>query len=73
LFNKGLDLWTLGPNVDGDGIGIYFLGFEINDQVPEKSIPSYAIGFFATSLTTMTIAIALTLKALKINGTTRVN
>jgi hypothetical protein len=74
LFNKGLDLWTLGPIDDGDGIGIYFLAFEINDQVPENSIPSYAIGFFAASLTTMIIAIALILKALlKMKGTTQVN
>jgi hypothetical protein len=74
LVNKGLDLWALGTNVDGNGIGIYFWGFEINDRVPEKSIPPYAIGFFAASLTTMTIAIALIRKALlKIKGNTPVN
>jgi hypothetical protein len=63
LVNKGLDLWSLRTNVDGNGIGIYFLGFEINDRVPEKSIPPYAIGFFAASLITMTIATALIRKA----------
>jgi hypothetical protein len=63
LVNKGLDLWSLRTNVDGNGIGIYFLGFEINDRVPEKSVPPYAIGFFAASITTMTIAIALIRKA----------
>jgi hypothetical protein len=74
LVNKGLDLWTLRTNVDGNGIGIYFLGFEINDRVPEKSIPPYAIGFFTASLTTMTIAIALIRKALlMIKGNTTVN
>jgi hypothetical protein len=71
LVTKGLDLWSLRTNVDGNGIGIYFLGFEINDRVPEKSIPPYAIGFFAASLTTMTIVIALIRKALlKIKGNT---
>jgi hypothetical protein len=73
LVNKGLDIWSLRTNVDGNGIGIYFLGFEINDRVPEKSIPPYAIGFFAASLTTMTITIALIRKALlKIKGSTPV-
>jgi hypothetical protein len=63
LVNKGLDLWSLRTNVDGNGIGIYFWGFEINDRVSEKSIQPYAIGFFAASLITMTIATALIRKA----------
>lgn len=46
FLQQGLDLWKLGTDVDGDGIGIHFLGFEINDSVPEASIPSYATGFF---------------------------
>ncbi|QHS21478.1 hypothetical protein GWK91_00235 [Virgibacillus sp. MSP4-1] len=49
FLNKGLDLWSLGSNVDGHGIGLYLLGFEINDRVPEESIPSYATGFFILS------------------------
>ncbi|MFD1738622.1 hypothetical protein ACFSCX_19040 [Bacillus salitolerans] len=49
LLNKGLDLRSLGTSVDGDGIGVYFLGFEINERVPEESIPSYAVGFFISS------------------------
>jgi hypothetical protein len=64
MVNKGLDLWSLGTNVDGDGIGIHFLGLEINDRVPEAKIPSYAIGFFVTSLITLLIAIALVRKTL---------
>jgi hypothetical protein len=68
MVNKGLDLWSLGTNVDGDGIGIHFLGLEINDRVPEAKIPSYAIGFFVTSLITLLIAIALVRNTfLKIN------
>ncbi|MBT2663228.1 hypothetical protein [Bacillus sp. ISL-45] len=49
LFNKGLDLRSLGTNVDGDGIGVYFFAIEINDRVPEERIPSYASGFFISS------------------------
>lgn len=59
MVNKGSDLWSLGTNVDGDGIGIHFLGVEINDRVPEANIPSYAIGFFVASFITVLIAIAL--------------
>lgn len=56
---KGVDLWSLGTNVDGDGIGIHFIGFEINDRVPKASIPVYAIGFLASSLVTLLIGIVL--------------
>lgn len=58
LLNKGLHLWSLGTNADGDGIGVHFLGFEIHDRVPEESIPSYAIGFFISSLIALIISIA---------------
>lgn len=57
--NKGLDLWSLGSNVDGDGIGLYFLGIEINDTVPEGSIPSYAIGFLISSLIALVTSLVL--------------
>jgi hypothetical protein len=59
MVNKGLDLWSLGTDVDGDGIGVYFLGLEINDRVPEANIPSYAIGFFVAIFITLVIALAL--------------
>lgn len=59
FFNKGLDLWSLGTNVDGDGIGVYFLVFEINDRVPEESIPTYTIGFYISSVVAFIISIAL--------------
>jgi hypothetical protein len=57
LFNKGLDLWSLGTNVDGDGIGVYFIAFEINDRVSEEKIPSYAIGFLISSFVAFIISI----------------
>ncbi|GAA0344355.1 hypothetical protein GCM10008967_38440 [Bacillus carboniphilus] len=59
FFNKGLELRALGANVDGDGIGVHFLAFEINDRVPEESIPSYAIGFFISSIVAIIISIIL--------------
>jgi hypothetical protein len=59
LINKGLDLKSIGTNVDGAGIGVHFLFFEINDRVPEKSIPSYANGFFVASIVTALAAILI--------------
>jgi hypothetical protein len=56
LLNEGLELWSFGTNVDGDGIGVYFFALEINDRVPEERIPSYAIGFFIWSLLAFIIA-----------------
>ncbi|MGM0878076.1 MAG: hypothetical protein ACQEWV_26005 [Bacillota bacterium] len=74
MVNKGFELWSLGTNVDGDGIGIHFLGLEINDRVPEASIPTYAIGFFVASLLTLFIAFALVRKTfLKIKGNSSVS
>lgn len=71
MVNKGLELWSLGTNVDGDGIGVYFLGFEINERVPEASIPAYAIGFFVASFITLLIALVLSGKAfLKVGDNT---
>lgn len=68
---KGLNLWSLGTNVDGDGIGIHLLGLEINDRVPEANIRTYAIGFFVASLITMLIAFSLVGKTfLKLKGNT---
>ncbi|MFC4323176.1 hypothetical protein [Litchfieldia salsa] len=69
MVNKGIDLWSLGTNVDGDGIGVHFLGLEINDRVPEANIPSYAIGFFVASFITLLIALTLVGKTfLKVKG-----
>lgn len=61
LINKGIELWSMGTNVDGAGIGIHFLGVEINDRVLEENIPSYAFGFFITSFITL-VASIITLK-----------
>lgn len=50
LFSTGVDLRSIGPTVDGAGIGVYFMFFEIDDRVPAHSIPMYANGFFVASL-----------------------
>lgn len=50
LIMKGFELWSLSKKVDGDGMGIYFLGIEINDQVHTSSITTYAIGFFCLGI-----------------------
>lgn len=57
LLNKGLDLRALGTNVDGDGIGVYFLTIEINDRVQEASIPAYANSFLTSSFAVFLISI----------------
>ncbi|MDR4888576.1 hypothetical protein RGU12_13765 [Fredinandcohnia sp. QZ13] len=59
LFLKGLELWSLGTNVNGDGIWVHFLGLEIDDRVPEKIIPVYSICFFIASLLTLLITFIL--------------
>lgn len=69
LFNKGLELWSLGTDVDGDGIGVHFFAMEINDRVPEESIPSYAIGFFISSF----IAFALSMLFIGMNLKLRIS
>jgi hypothetical protein len=65
LFNKGMDLRSLGTNVDGDGIGLYFLTLEINDKVQEASIPAYANGFFASSFVVFIISFLIVGMSLK--------
>ncbi|WLD92498.1 hypothetical protein [Alkalihalobacillus sp. AL-G] len=59
LAGKGLELRSLRTDVDGTGMGVYFLFIEINDSVPEKNIPSYAFGFFISSLISLLISFGL--------------
>ncbi|WP_202908628.1 hypothetical protein [Halalkalibacillus sediminis] len=68
LLNKGLDLWSIGSDVDGEGIGLYFLGIEINDRVPEESIPSYAVGFFISSLVVLILSATIVRTNLKLRN-----
>jgi hypothetical protein len=48
LFIKFIELRNVV--FDGDGIGIYLLGFEINDRVPNGQVITYANGFLIASL-----------------------
>ncbi|MDP5276283.1 hypothetical protein [Chengkuizengella axinellae] len=67
LLNKGIALRSIGMHVDGAGIGIYFLGIEINDRVRTEQIPSYANGFFITGIITLLVSIVLFVKNLNRN------
>ena len=52
FFVKALMLFRMinGTNRDGDGIGLYFLGLEINDRVPYGQIPLYLAAFLVMGL-----------------------
>lgn len=47
---EGISLMASMRNVDGAGIGVHFLLFEINDRVPASDILFYAIGFFIAGI-----------------------
>jgi len=42
IIKAGSLYWTYFNFFDGDGIGIYLLGLEINDKVPIGYVPVYA-------------------------------
>lgn len=48
-FTKGMELKALGANVDGDGMGLSFIGVPLVERLPEESIPQYAAGFLLFS------------------------
>ena len=51
LFMKeAISLMESMKNVDGAGIGVHFLMFEINDRVLNSDIQFYAVGFFIASV-----------------------
>lgn len=47
---------------DGDGIGLYFLGIEINDKLSYEQIPSYFWGFLTVGLLLIVISFFLFFK-----------
>ncbi|MET3729233.1 hypothetical protein ABID52_002814 [Fictibacillus halophilus] len=60
LLTHGLNLRTAAETkVDGDGIGVYFLGIEINESVPSVDIPSYANGFMGSGVIFLILAVCL--------------
>lgn len=53
LLYKAGSIYSIYLNgVDGDGIGLYLLGFiEINDTVPAKELPTYVKNFLLLGIT----------------------
>lgn len=68
MFTTGLDVWTLGSAVDGDGVGLYFLGLEINDSLPKENINLYAGGFFLASVVLALAAFAIVRKPIRVRS-----
>ncbi|MCM3664274.1 hypothetical protein M3204_07655 [Mesobacillus subterraneus] len=60
---KGIELWSAIDHVDGEGIGISFVGLSISERVLNESIPGYALGFTISSIIPILVAINIALKA----------
>lgn len=60
---KGIELWSAIDHVDGDGIGISFIGLSISERVLNESIPGYALGFTISSIIPILVAINIALNA----------
>lgn len=70
LLTQGLHLRSIGiEEVDGNGIGVYFLGMEINDKVAGTDIQSYANGFLGTGTIFLLLAVCLFFILLKEKST----
>lgn len=59
---KGIELWSVIGKVDGEGIGISFLGMNISDKVLNESISGYALGFTVSSIIPILVAINIAMK-----------
>ncbi|MFZ3130621.1 MAG: hypothetical protein WA125_05825 [Desulfosporosinus sp.] len=61
FFTKALDLYNRFYNEvrDGDGMGLYFYGFEINDKVPYGQIPFYLWSFLAIGILLIILSVIL--------------
>jgi hypothetical protein len=62
---KALDLYNRFYNEvrDGDGIGLYFFGIEINDRLPYGEIPFYLWSFLAIGTLLIIFSVILFIKA----------
>ncbi|MGA4721225.1 hypothetical protein [Fictibacillus nanhaiensis] len=70
LLTQGLHLRSIGEEkVDGNGIGVYFLGMEINEKVARADIPSYANGFLGSGTIFLLLAVCLFVILLKEKST----
>lgn len=62
LLLKSLSLWlTLKLGIDGDGIGIHFLWFEVNDTVYTADIITYVNGFLGMGLSILLVGLGFIL------------
>jgi Fe2+ transport system protein B len=68
---KAVGLFMMGTDVDGDGIGVYFLGMEINDRVPEAEIPTYATQFLKYGMITLVGALVMFIPSLLVRFRTK--
>ena len=60
LLTYGLNLREVAETqVDGDSIGVFFLGIEINERVPTVDIPSYSNGFMGSGIIFLILAVCL--------------
>jgi hypothetical protein len=65
FLEKGIELWSAIDQVDGDGIGISFVGLSVSERVLNESIPGYALGFTISSLIPILVAINIAIKLKK--------
>jgi hypothetical protein len=63
FLDKGIELWTVLNQVDGNGIAISFLGVEVSEAVLKEKIPSYAFGFTVAAVIPILVAIYIVIKS----------
>jgi hypothetical protein len=64
---KAISLFS-NAAVDGDGIGLYFLGIEINDKLLYEQIPVYAWSFLAIGVLLIFVSVILLFRYRKSNA-----
>lgn len=67
FFLKAFALFNIinNANRDGDGIGLYFLGLEINDRLRYEQIPSYSGTFLVIGLLLVVCSIVMYVRTRK--------
>ncbi len=63
LFHKYIELKNIV--FDGDGIGIYLLGIEINDRVTNEQVATYEYGFFMASVLCLVVIFIMIYRLVK--------
>ncbi|WP_043932080.1 hypothetical protein [Bacillus sp. EB01] len=58
FFVKGIQLWKSIATVDGNGIGLTFLGFEVSDSVKLDEIRYYAGIFISGGIASFILAVS---------------